>query len=433
MKHRKALKNMNIQTPHGEPEIAAVLGVDRRGRQRHWRGRLIWAAIAAILLAGLGVWLLARPTGGTAVSYDTAPAAQKTLVVRVQATGNIQPTTEVEVSSERSGVIRTVNVKANSLVRKGDVLAQLDTERLEAELARDKAAVAATEARLADARATLAEKQTAFNRAERLSKQGISSTADLDTARAAQDRAGAGVIAAQADIEVAKAVLTMTQTDLTKTRILSPVNGIVLKRDAEPGQTVASSLQAPVLFTLAEDLTRMQLEADVDEADIGQVKTGQTASFTVDAYPGKSFPAVIDTIEYSPEVSENVVTYKAILTVDNSELLLRPGMTATAQIVVNEVADALAVPNAALRYAPPRPQASQGFSVTSLFIPRMPRSEKGAAPSADGERTLYVLENGMPRPVKVHVGVSDGKDTQIVSGDLKAGDEVIVSSKAGGK
>ena len=171
-----------------------------------------------------------------------------------------------------------------------------------------------------------------FNRAEKLSSRGVSSTQDVDTARAAQSRAEAGVVAAEADIAVAKADMAMTETDLTKTRILSPVDGIVLKRTAEPGQTVASSFQAPVLFTLAEDLARMQLEADVDEADIGAVKEGQTASFTVDAYPGKSFPAVIDTIEYSPEVTENVVTYKAVLTVDNRELLLRPGMTATAQI-----------------------------------------------------------------------------------------------------
>jgi HlyD family secretion protein len=423
---------MNIQSPPGQPPIETVLGLDSRSRRGRWGRRLFWLVLVAALAAGAAWWLLNRQTASSAVSYDTAPAAMKTLLVKVQATGNIQPTTQVDVSSERSGVIRSVNVKANSLVKRGDVLAQLDTERLEAELARGKAALAAAEARLEDAKATLVEKQTAFKRAERLSKQGISSTADLDTARAGQSRAEAGVVAAQADIEVAKAELTMQETDITKTRILSPVDGIVLKRDAEPGQTVASSLQAPVLFTLAEDLTRMQLEADIDEADIGEVKQGQSASFTVDAYPGRSFPALIETIEYSPEVTDNVVTYKAILTVDNSDLLLRPGMTATAQILVNEVKDALTVPNAALRYAPPRQNAGQGFSITSLFIPRMPRTEKSAAPAADGERTVHVLDNGKPRPVKVKIGVSDGKDTQVLPGDIKAGDEVILSSKAGG-
>ena len=423
---------MNIQTkPPGPAEIEAVLGLDRKGRTRQWRRRAGWGIAVLLLLAGLGWWAYEAQTGGPQVSYETAPAALKTLVVKVQATGNIQPTTEVEVSSERSGVLRTVNVKANSLVKKGDVLAELDTERLMAELARAKASLAAAEARAADARATLTEKQIIFKRADRLSRQGISSTQDLDTARAAQARAEAGVVAAEADIAVVKAELAMQETDITKTRILSPVDGIVLKRSAEPGQTVASSLQAPVLFTLAEDLTKMQLEADIDEADIGAVKAGQKASFTVDAYPGKSFPAVIETIEYSPKVTDNVVTYKAVLTVDNKDLLLRPGMTATAQIVVQEVADALSVPNAALRYAPPREEKQQGFSVTNLFMPRMPRSERGQAPAADGERTVHVLVNGVPTPVKVHTGVSDGKDTEIVSGGLKAGDPVIVASKSG--
>lgn len=424
---------MNIQTPPGPAEIDAILGLDTRSRRRNWGRRLLWLALAALAVAGAVWWVLATRTGGPQMSYETVPAKRQELVVTVQATGNIQPTTEVEVSSERSGVLRAVNVQANSLVKKGDVLAQLDTERLEAELARVKASLAAAEARLEDAKATLTERQVILERAQRLREKGVSSNQDLDTARAAQARARAAVGAAQADIAVVKAELAMQETDLTKTRILSPVDGIVLKRDAEPGQTVASSLQAPVLFTLAEDLARMQLEADVDEADIGAVKEGQKATFTVDAYPGKNFPAVIDTIEYSPKVTENVVTYKAVLTVDNRDLLLRPGMTATAQIVTQDVPDVLSVPNAALRYSPPRAAKSQGFSVTSLFIPRMPRSERAQAPAADGERTVYVLENGAPKEVKVHVGVSDGKSTQIVSGDLKAGDEVIISAKASDK
>ncbi len=424
---------MNIQTPPGPAEIEVILGLDTRSRRRTWGRRLMWLALTALLAAGTAWWFIATQTGGTVVNYETVPASRQGLVVTVQATGNVQPTTEVEVSSERSGVIRTVNVEANSLVKKGDVLAELDTERLEAELARVKASLAAAEARLEDARATLTEKQVIFERAQRLSDKGVSSTQDLDTARAAEARARAAVGAAQADIGVVKAELAMQETDLTKTRILSPVDGIVLKRAAEPGQTVASSLQAPVLFTLAEDLARMQLEADVDEADIGAVKEGQRATFTVDAYPGKNFPAFIDTVEYSPKVTDNVVTYKAVLIVDNKDLLLRPGMTATAQIVTQDVPDVLAVPNAAFRYSPPRAVQSPGFSVTNLFIPRMPRSERAQAPSADGERTLYVLENGAPKAVTVRAGVSDGKFTEIISGDLKAGDDVIISAKAPGK
>ncbi len=421
---------MNIQTPPRPSEIEAILGLDAKSRRKSWERRAMWLLLLLALAAGAGWYGLRLTASGPPVSYETVSAARQTLVVKVQATGNVQPTTEVDVSSERSGVIRRVNVKANSLVRKGDVLAELDTERLEAELARVRASLAAAEARLLDAKATLTEREIVYNRAARLSKQGISSTQDLDTARAARSRAEAGVVAAEADIQVVKAELSMQETDITKTRILSPVDGIVLKRDAEPGQTVASSLQAPVLFTLAEDLARMQLEAAVDEADIGAVKAGQKASFTVDAYPGKSFPAVIEAIEYSPEVTDNVVTYKAVLIVDNKDLLLRPGMTATAQIVTQEVENALSVPNAAFRYAPPRQEKSQGFSVTSLFIPRMPPRERGQAPSADGERTIHILENGAPKPVKVRSGVTDGKLTEIVSGELREGDEVIISSKA---
>ena len=421
---------MNIQTPPGPAEIEAILGLDVTSRRKARRRRLVWLAVAALIVAGAVWWFLATQAGGPQVSYETAPASRQELLVKVQATGNIQPTTEVEVSSERSGVIRTVNVEANSIVKKGDVLAQLDTERLEAELARVNASLAAAKARLENAKATLTEQQIIFERAQRLSDKGVSSAQVVDTARAAEARARAAVGAAEADIAVVKAELAMQETDLTKTRILSPVNGIVLKRDAEPGQTVASSLQAPVLFTLAEDLARMQLEADIDEADIGAVKEGQKATFTVDAYPGRDFPAVIDTIEFSPKVTDNVVTYKAVLTVDNHDLLLRPGMTATAQIVTQDVPDVLSVPNAALRYSPPRAAKSQGFSVTSLFIPRMPRSEKSPTPATDGTRSLYVLENGTPKEMKVHVGVSDGKFTEIVSGDLKAGDEVILSAKA---
>ena len=425
---------MNIQAPPPtQADIEAVLGLDGSGQRRLWIKRAIWAGLLAAVIAAGVWWFLWSQGHGVSVSYQTAPVTRQAIVVTVQATGNIQPTTEVDVSSEQSGVIRIVNVDANSIVKKGDVLAELDADRLKAQLEGSTASLAATQARVLDAQATLTEKAVAFARAERLGRQGISSTQDLDTARAAQSRADAAVVAAQADVAVAKADLDIKETDLTKTRILSPVNGVVLKRTAEPGQTVASSFQAPVLFTLAEDLKRMQLEADIDEADIGAVKDGQKAAFSVDAYPGQSFPAVIDTIEFSPKVTDNVVTYKGILTVDNSALLLRPGMTATAQIVTQSVADALAVPNAALRYAPPKTASSQGFSIMNLFIPRLPRTEKPAPPPANGERTLYVLENGAPKAVTVKTGVSDGKLTEIASGDLAEGATVILSSRTATK
>ena len=396
--------------------------------------RGIWLLLLAAILTGAAWWYVQIAGQTAAITYQTETAKAADLVVRVQATGKVQPTTQVDVSSEMSGVIRSVNVDNNSLVKKGDVLAELDAVRLNAQLSRVEAALAAAEARLLDAKATKAQRDLGLERADALRKKGISAIQDLDAARADQSRAAAGVAAAQADIAVAKADVAMQQTDISRTRILSPVDGIVLKRSAEPGQTVASSLQAPVLFTLAEDLTRMRVEADIDEADIGAVKTGQQASFTVDAFAARSFPAVIQAIEYSPKVTDNVVTYTAILAVDNKDLLLRPGMTATAQVVTQEIPQVLVVPNAALRYEPPKANGNQGFSFTRLFMPRMPRFERSSNKAgANGERTLWILDNGAPKQVTVKTGASDGTYTEVVSGELAAGAEVITASKQAAK
>jgi HlyD family secretion protein len=424
---------MNVHTPPTPTEIKAVLKLDASSRRKVWTRRLLWAAVLAMVATGGAWWYLQIQDQSSLISYQTGKATRTTLVVKVQATGNIEPTTQVDVSSEMSGVVRTVNVNNNSNVKKGEVLAELDSVRLRAQLQRAKASLAVAEANLADASATAVERQLAFKRAEQLSKKGISSTQDVESARAALARAEAGVTASEAAIAVAKAEISMQETDIDKTLIHSPVDGIVLKRTVEPGQTVASSLQAPILFTLAEDLKRMQLEADVDEADIGSVRSGQLASFTVDAYPGQSFPAVIDTIEYSPNTTDNVVTYTAILRVNNDKLLLRPGMTATAQIVTQEIPNALTVPNAALRYEPPKVRNGEGFSITSIFMPRMPRFEKSSNQATSGERSLWVLENGQPKMVMVKTGVSDGILTEILSGELQQDAEVIITSRQAAK
>ncbi|MBI2717923.1 MAG: efflux RND transporter periplasmic adaptor subunit [Rhizobiales bacterium] len=423
---------MNVQTLPDQAEIARALGLDARSRRRKWRGRLLWLVLLAVATAAGTWWYLDQQQRAAKLSYVTAPAAYSDMVIKVEATGNIQPTTQVDVSSELSGVIRTVAVDFNSVVKKGDVLAELDAVKLRRQLGRAKASLAAAEAQVLTARATVEETDLAFKRARALQDKGISSTQDLNTAQAARDRATAGLALAEANVRVAEADVALQQTDVDKTRIVSPVDGIVLKRNAEPGQTVASSLQAPVLFTLAEDLTRMQVEAAVDEADIGAVATGQQAVFTVDAYPGRAFPAVIQMIENSPRLTENVVTYTAILGVDNGALLLRPGMTATAEIVVRQIPHALVVPNGALRYEPPKAPDQRSFSITSLFLPRIPHFEPSAnKPTGNGERTLYVLEKGQPAAVAVKTGASDGQVTEVLSGDLKEGDKVIVSVKTG--
>jgi HlyD family secretion protein len=211
---------------------------------------------------------------------------------------------------------------------------------------------------------------------------------------------------------------------------------VVLKRSVEPGQTVAASLQAPILFTLAEDLKQMELKVDVDEADIGRVKPGQAATFGVDAYPDKRFPATIEDVYFASEVVQGVVTYKAILAVDNSELLLRPGMTATAEITVEQVAQALLLPNAALRFTPPSDNGQQGDTRSFLqrIIGGMPRFRPPSVPEERGpKRTVYVLKDGAPSPVVISIGSSDGKHTVLTEAPLKAGEAVIVDTNAKAK
>lgn len=425
---------MNIQNLPDKQEIEKVLGLGPQARAKRWAKRGVWLAVLALTLIGSYLWYQNSQTTANAVTYETSPAKRADLTVTVTATGTIQPTTQIDVSSETSGVVRAVNVDNNSLIKKGDVLAELDSERFKGQLKSLQASVESAKAKLADTQATLKASELAYTRQISLQRRGLAITQDLESAQAAQQRAIAAVVSAQADIQVAIANLELKQIDIDKSQILSPVDGIVLKRAVEPGQTVASSLQAPVLFTLAEDLKRMQLEADIDEADIGTVKLGQKANFTVDAFSGRDFPARIETVEFYPETTDGVVTYKAILSVDNSDLALRPGMTATAQVTVQEISNALLIPNAALRYSPPVAAKQQSFSLSRLFLPRMPRNEKSArTETVAGERTVWVLKDNVPGAVLITTGASDGKMTEVVKGDIAPDDLLVIAAKHAGQ
>src|SRR5690606_14637160 len=272
----------------------------------------------------------------------------------------------------------------------------------------------------------------ALGRRRAPSDRDFDSRASRESAEATHQRATAGVAVARANIEVVEADLLTAETNLAKATIRSPIDGVVMSRSVELGQTVAASLQAPVLFTLAEDLAAMQLEVDIDEADVGQVTEGQTAVFTVDAWRDRRFPAEVTMVRVAPEIINNVVTYTAVLSLDNSELLLRPGMTATVDIVVNEVRDALLLPNAALRFAPPAAEADDsGGGVLGMLLPRPPRGggdNARVAADADGRRTVYRLDNNEPVPVVIRVGVSDGAYTEVIDGDLAERTAVIVDS-----
>jgi HlyD family secretion protein len=421
---------MNQQNHPSVQEIEQALGLSADKRRNRLGKRLIMAAVlAAFALAGY--WLYARQeTAADAISYETVAATTVDLVVTVTATGTIQPITQVDIGSEASGVVRDVLVAENATVKSGDVLAVLDTSRLLAQRARIEAQVKSAEARLLETNATTAERRLIENRQKGLRQKGLSTAQDMEAAEAASLRADAALDGARADLAAAKADLAIIDADISKTSIVSPINGVVLKRSVEPGQTVASSLQAPVLFQVAQDLTRIQLEAAVDEADIGRVQVGQNANFTVDAYRGRSFPARIERLSYAPETVDGVVTYKAILSAANDDLSLRPGMTATARINIEEYKQALTVANEALRYAPPLQQEAESFSITRMFMPRFPRSQRGKAQvAADGTRAIYVLKAGKPSEVRVKTGATDGKVTRIVAGDLKPGDDVITAQK----
>lgn len=422
---------MNMQTLPDPAEIEAVLGLDRRGRGRRWLRRLTWLVVLAAVLAGAGWLYLQRQAASQVVTYQTVPVGLADLTITVTATGQVQPRTEVKVSTETTGIVRLVNVDSNSLVKEGDVLAELDTTSLQASVDRAQAALDSALASAASAAATVTESEQAATRATTLQRKGFSATQDIDSATAGLARAKAALAGAEAQVKIARADLALRQNDLSNARIVSPIDGMVLDRNVEPGQTVISTSAATNLFTIAEDISQMDVEANVDEADIGTVKEGQNASFTVDAFPDRQFAAAIAKVEYAPTTTDNVVTYKAILSTDNEDLALRPGMTATAQIVVRELKQILAVPNAAFRYQPAKEQAGSGFNLTSLFMPRMPRSEKTPPPPANGERTLYVLKDGTPQEVRVKTGASDGTLTEILSGDLKVGDAAILGATQG--
>lgn len=415
-----------------KPDIDEVLGIGKspRGIWLRWRAAVWLGLVILLLAAAVAYW--AGQGGAPALSYVTEPATRGDLTVTVTATGTVEPTNIVEISSELSGTVRSVEVDFNDRVTKGQILARLDTDKLEAQVARSRASVAASMARIKEAEATIGETKAKFERLAQLAEKEFVSRQDLEAAKAAYERAVASLASAEADKNVAEADLALNETDLEKACICSSIDGMVLSRNVEPGQTVASSLQAPVLFTLAEDLRQMELQVDIDEADIGKVKESQAATFSVEAYLERSFPATISELRYASQTVEGVVTYKAILSIDNSQLMLRPGMTATAEIVVQEVKDALLVPNAALRFEPPaEAEEAEDGGLLRMILPRPPRrTAVPAAPAVEGERRIWVLKEGEALPVMVATGVTDGTMTELLSGDIAPDDPVIVDARS---
>ena len=413
-------------TVAAEPLSAeARMQLDRAASKRRWAIRGAWvAALLAVMAAVLYVLL----RGGTPDNtYVTAEITRGPLTVTVTATGQLAPVTEVDIGSEVSGTIENVAVDYNARVRAGQILARINTDKLKAQAAQASAALESAQAKLRETQATVKESTLAVWRCSELRSKNLCAQVTLDQAQATLDRATADQAMATAEVTRTKAALAAAQTDLSKAVIRSPINGIVLTRTAEPGQTVAAAFQSPVLFTLAQDLTRMELDVDVDEADIGQVHDGQHASFTVDAYPNRKFPATISQVRYGPRTIQGVVTYQTVLMVDNNELLLRPGMTATAMIVVQEIGDAILLPNTALRFQPPVAEDNESRGLVGSLLPHPPRSflQRSRAPAETAEREVWILQDNKLAPVKIVVGATDGSMTQVLSGDLRPGMQVV--------
>ena len=416
----------------GSP-LQQLLDTGSNGKRspRRW-----WLLIVLAICIGLGALLFRNGSETAAPRYRTVPAEVGPLVVKVSATGNLQPTNQVDVGSELSGIIDAVFVDVNDEVEKGQVLARLDLSKLRDNVAKSRANLAAAEAQLEQTRATTAEAKAALARYRQVAKLSggkVPSQNEMDTAVAILKRAEANEASARASVTQAQASLQSDETDLAKGHIRSPINGVVLSRDVEPGQTVAASLQAVTLFTLAEDLSKMELQVDVDEADVGQVREGQKATFSVDAWPGRRYDAVLTRVGFGAQEVDGVVSYLTVLEVGNADLSLRPGMTGTAEITTLTRDNALLVPNAALRFSPPEVtgdgKKGSGRSLVSALMPRPPRqAPKARTKAAAGATQVWVLQDGQPVPVDVSTGATNGRMTEITGGGLKAGTEVITET-----
>ena len=411
-------------------DISEVLGLDE-APQGSRRVKLAVALVLFVSIIAAVVWYTATRTS-TAIQYKTAPVTRGNLTVTVTATGTVQPVNQVDVGTEISGTIRTVEVDYNDRVKVGQVLARIDTEKLQAQVSQSQSTLESAQAKLADAEATVVEARDnleRFKRVRELSGGQVPSKKEYDAAEAVLKRATSNEATLKALISEAKWKLSIDQTNLSKAVIRSPINGVVLKRQVEPGQTVAASLQTPVLFTIAENLAQMEVQVDVDEADVAQVKVGQQASFTVDGYPGRTFSAVVKQVRYGPETVQGVVTYKTLLAVDNSDLALRPGMTATANITVQRVANVMLAPNSALRFSPPvvEKAGQTGGSLLSRLFPRPPPASRprDMADAKGKVQRVHLLRDGQPSPVSVTAGLTDGVMTEITGGDIAVGSEVI--------
>jgi HlyD family secretion protein len=389
--------------------------------------------VAAVAVA---VFILTKKKAPEGPRFETAAVTKGDLHVTITATGTLSAMDSVPVGAEISGRVIKVAVDFNDKVTANQVLAEIDPEQYRAKRDDASAQLSLAKASRLTAEATVQETALKAERLRAMKDSGLTSAQELEAAEAALARAKASLVSSAAQITSAAASLKAAETSLSKTIIRSPIDGIVLERSIEPGQTVTSGLQTPVLFTLAADLSEMRLAIKVDEADVGQVVAGQNATFTVDAYPNRVFESKVVSVKNMPTTTQNVVTYETRLSVKNDQGLLRPGMTATATIVVDDRTGVLLVPNAALRFTPKikaspvgSAKPSGGFSIGNL-LPRPPGATKTKQPTtklkATDKRTVYVLNGAHPKRVEVEVGATDGINTSVAGLGLDENSKVII-------
>jgi HlyD family secretion protein len=380
---------------------------------------LIGVALAAAV--GAAGYTYFKKENGVS-QYRTARVERGTIVDAITATGNINAVTTVSVGSQVSGTLQQIFVDFNSRVRKGQVIALIDPRLLDAAVVQARAGVENAKASLERAQVAVIDTERTYRRNLELVKDGFVAQADVDSSQTAWEQALAQKRSAEAALRQAEGSLRVAETNLEYATIRSPVDGIVISRNVDVGQTVAASFQTPTLFSIAQDLTKMQVDTNVDESDIGRAAIGQTATFTVDAWPEKTFRGTVTQVRNSPIVTQNVVTYNVVVRVDNRDLLLKPGMTANVSIEVKKFENVLKIPNAALRYRP----AAKGAEGDGGGKP------KEGAREAGGPRVYLLGKDGKPVPVKIRTGVSNGTHTLLEAGDLKEGD-VLITGEAQGK
>lgn len=377
----------------------------------------IIAAVLILAVAG-GYYLFASREPER--TYKTAPAERGDIVATVSATGNLSAVTTVQVGTQVSGTIQGLFVDFNSPVKKGEIIAQIDPALFNAEVEQTRGNFLAAQANLVKARATAADAKRTMERNRQLVKDGVVSQGDFDTAETRYDESIAAVRAAEATVVQTRGARSRAETNLKNATIRSPVDGVVISRSVDVGQTVAASFQTPTLFTIAQDLTQMQIETSVDEADISRVRVGQPVTFTVDAYPDTPFKARVAQVRNAPVVTQNVVTYVVVITVANPDLKLKPGMTANVAIEVGRKDNVLKVPKAALRYKPRSDKEESD-------VPRAMGRPGGMKGKSDGSQQVFVLSaEKKPVPVTIATGLGNDSHVEVLSGGLKEGDKVIV-------